>query len=476
MPQVRKFYSSPRFTKRKSTAPYPKPFKYGKGYMVSVPNYPTGYKSIKNKIVPYSLDVMKKYGSYFGPQNPQSRVPGRKSSVSRTVMGRAGDKFAGKFPKGRKKNINKQSMSKYARTGAITVRETVGTVTDTDCVYLYSHNVVPNDVMKLISEATCRKILERAFKTKYTSTSNYVLMGNYNATAGNYLLVLTYYDAVTGVDNSQVISTINGSTLLITCAEAMALILNAYSSGYGTTNAANPREPFLLSVYKQMDANTDSVLLATMNLHNEYIELYSSMELKVQNRSISASGSKDTDQVDSNPLQGYIYEFSSIPKSRDPLNDTGGTLVTTDRAYDFASVRYIDGMNLVRGTDLPSGYREPITARNFTNCKGVSKVRLEPGSIKNLYRKYHKSTNFVKFLHDYNIQVDQLNSNGRVIKSLGGGVMLAFEDVINVNSSALITLTYEAERKAGVLLKTRGHTDITPEFVKSEFNNPEIIP
>lgn len=451
------------------------------------------YSTRNNRVGPYNLGTVRAltnvayragqqvrtmYDKYKKNKNkPKEKKKQKgKARVSGTVMYKGEGKFAGKFPKGKKKNLASQSMSKFARNGSIQVRETVGTVSDTDCVYLYSHNVVPADVMFLIASATVRKLLELAFKTKYTSTSNYVLMGNYNATLGSYLVVLTYYDAVTGANNSTVVSTISGTKLLIECADELGLVLNSYSSGNGTANAANPREPFLLSVYKRMDADSDSVLLATMNLHNEYIELYSSMELKVQNRSASASGSKDTDQVDSNPLQGYIYEFSSVPKSRDPLNVTGGTLATTDRAYDFASVRYIDGMNLVRGSDLPSGYREPITARNFTNCKGVSKVRLEPGCIKNLYRKYQKSINFVKFLHDYNLQVNALTSNGRVIKCLGGGVLIGFEDVINVNSSALITVTYEAERKSGVVLKTRGHTDITPQFIQSEFNNPEIIP
>jgi len=475
MPQERKFHSSPRFTKRKYAAPYPKPFKYGKGYMVSVPNYPTGYKSIKNKIVPYSLDVMKKYGSYFGPQNPQSRVPGRKSGVSRTVLSRAGDKFAGKFPKGRKKNVNKQSMAKFARSGVIKIRETVGTVTDADCVYLYSHSIVPIDIIEMIGAATMRKLLERAFKTKYTSMDNFCLMGNYNATPGLYNVVFTWYDAVTGAENSNVI-TVNGTKTVQDVSEELTSILLNYSSGNGFANAANPREPFLLSVYKQINLAADSILLATMNLHNEYIEMQCTLEMKVQNRSVSASGSKDTDQVDSNPVQGYIYEFSSIPKSRDPVNVTGGNIASSPRAYDFASIRFNDGMNLVRGGDMPSGYREPITARNFTNCKGVSKVRLEPGCIKNLYRSYRKNINFVKFLQDLNLQVDQATGNARVIKTLGGGVMLSFEDVINVNSSAIITLTYEAERKSGVILKTRGHTDITPIFQQSVFNNPEIIP
>jgi len=469
MPSVRKFYSSPRYTKRKSTAPYPKPFKYGKGYMVSVPNYPTGYKSIKNKIVPYSLDVMKKYGSYFGPQNPQSRVPGR-GKGTRTVVSRNGQKFAGKFPKGKKKNLKSQSMAKFARRGTIRINETVGSVADPDSVYLYAHAVVPEDVIEVICEATVRKLLEKCFKTQYMSLSNYVLQGDSSPTLGNYLLVLTYYDAALGTNGTQA-SAITANSTVKNIADDLIPFLREYSSGNGTVSAINAREPFFISVYKQLSSNTESILMGTMNLHNEYIELSSTMELKVQNRSLSATGGADTEVVDSNPIQGYIYEFSSIPKSRDPLNIGSQPNPTTARSYQFNSIRAIDGMNLIRGSELPEGYKEPITARTFANCKGVSKIRLEPGSIKNCYRKYSKTVNFVKFLHDYNFQMDNGGSNRRVIKTLGGGVLLAFEDVINVNASSNIKVTYEAERKMGCVLKTRGHTDMVPFFEQFTYDN-----
>jgi len=421
----------------------------------------------------YGKKIMDNLDNKFKPKYPYLGAPtgtkNRKRKYSPLSRGAYG-KFAGGLPKGKARNLKSQSMAKYARKGSVRIQETVGSVADPDSVYLYAHSVTPNNILEVISEATVRKLLESAFKTQYMSLNNYVLQGDSSPTAGQYLLTLTFYDAVTGASGTQA-TAITANSTVKNMSDALFAQLRDYSGGYGINNTLNPREPFFLSVYKQLLTNTESIQLATMNLHNEYIELSSTLELKVQNRSLSASGGDNTDVVDSNPIQGYIYEFSSIPKSRDVLDIGAQPNPNTTRAFQFNSVRIVDGMNLVRGAQLPIGYREPITARTFTNCKGVTKIRLEPGNIKNCFRKFKKSINFVKFLHDYNYEVDTASVDGRVIKMLGGGVMLAFEDVINVNSTSNIKVTYEAERKLGCVLKTRGHTDMVPFFQQLTYDN-----
>jgi len=412
----------------------------------------------------YATEKVKDY--YNRP--PVVDYPKKKRKFKSIKRGAYG-KFAGGLPKGKRRNLKSQSMSKYARKGSTIIRETVGTVSDPDSVYLYAHTVVPEDVLNVVTEAIVRKILESAFKTKYTNMGNNILQGDYSPSVGQHLLALTYYNAVTGSQDVQAVAITNATTLK-DVTTVVAGYFHDYSSGYGDNSALNPREPFMLSIYKQLISNTESIMLASLNLHNEYIDLSSTLELKVQNRSLSASGGQDTDVIDSNPIQGYIYEFSSIPKSRDALQVTAG-LGGSARAYQFNSIRAADGMNLIRGAQLPAGYREPITARTFTNCKGVSRIRLEPGHIKNLYRKFKKTTNFVKFLQDFNYQIDVGTTLARTIKMFGSGVMLGFEDVINVNAAANISVTYEAERKLGCVCKTRGHTDIVPYFIQSDYDN-----
>jgi len=381
--------------------------------------------------------------------------------------------YAGLLPKGKKKNLKKQSMSKFSTKGATTVRETVGSVQDSDSVYLYFHKFAPSDLIYNISKALIRKICEMAFKVSYTSFDNFVLGGNYSPILGAYKIVITTVNPVTGGDSATVLS-IAASTTLTNLAGSGGLlpVLNAYSSGYGEVSANNPKELFLMSLYKTINSDADSILLATLNLQDEVCQIHSTVEVKIQNRSQSASGSSATDVVDSNPLQGYIYEFGSIPKTRDVFKVTSGSSAGSDRASKFGSIKFENGINLIRGSQLPSAYLEPISAKSFRNCKGVTKIRLEPGNIKNCFRSFTKSCNVLRFLTDFNMQTDSATlADARIIKTLGGGVMLSLEDMINVNATSQITVTYEAEHRIGCRLKTRKGAVMVGDFTESTYDN-----
>jgi hypothetical protein len=398
---------------------------------------------------------------------PSHNKGGKKNSL----RGGGHGKFAGKFPKGNKKAMNKQSLTKYNVSGASTTRETVGTVADSDCVYIYAHTHAPIDMVYNISKALTRKLCEKAFKCKYTANEALVLGGTYSPTLGKYKWVITNVNLVTGAQNTQS-GDIDGTTTLTNLATAVNVFLLKYSSGYGFVDSANAIEPFTLSVYKQLNTDTDSLLMVTLNLNDEHIDMQSTLELKVQNRSISASGSTSTDVVDSNPVQGYLYEFSSIPKTRDPVKLPTASTAGSVRAAKFGSIRYENGIQLIRGSELPSEYLEPIAAKSFTNCKGVARIRLEPGAIKHLFRTVKKRAPLIKFLQDFNVQTNDANVNiARVVKTIGGGVMLSFEDLINVNSTANISITYETEHRLGIRLYTRKSSVMVGDFTQNTFNN-----
>lgn len=439
------------------------------------------YESIKKygQMTPRKKNIARyndaKKVAYSGSSSKMDTTPIRPYRSSRSAgkapFGLTG-KYKGKFKKGTRKAKAKQSMSKYTSTGSLIIRETVGTVQDPDCVYLYAHVFSPEDMIQNIARAIARKICEKSFKCKYASEDDLVLGGNRSPTLGNYLWVVTYVEHGDGTINTQT-GTINNSTTLTGVATAIQLLLQNYSSGYGFTDSANDREPFTITVYKQLASNTDSVLLYTMNLCDEYCDMMCTTEIKVQNRSLSSQGLASTDLVDTNPIQGYVYEFSSIPKSRDMARLGTSTTGDQPEGTKFASITYLDGMNLVRGAEFNStGYKEPVLSKQFYNCSGVGRVRLEPGDIKKRSIAFQKTANVVKFLQDMNQQRDtNVASTSRVIKALGGGVMFAFEDVINVNSSNLISLTYEVERRCGCYLKTRKSTVITPTYFTNTYNN-----
>lgn len=413
-------------------------------------------------------------GAFVQPFKVRSIGTATPNIPNYAVRGGGRGMYAGKLPKGKKKNMAKQSLSKYAVRGSTTTRETVGSVNDSDSVYLYFHKFAPSDLIYNISKALIRKLCEMAFKVHYTSFDNLVLGGNYSPITGSYKIVVTYVNVVTGAATTAAILIQDLTTLTVLAGTAGLLpLLDAYSSGFGLVSGSNPIEPFTMTLYKTLTADTESILLASLNLNDEIVQMESTVEVKIQNRSISASGSSSTDVVDSNPLQGYIYEFGSIPKTRDVRNLAAGAGgIGADRASAFGSIKFENGLNLIRGSSLPSAYLEPISSKSFRNCKGVSKIRLEPGAIKNCYRKFKKSCNVVRFLQDFNLQKDSaVLADARIIKTLGGGVMISLEDMINVNSTAKITVTYEAEHRLGLRLRTRKGAVMVGDFTQSTYNN-----
>jgi len=385
---------------------------------------------------------------------------------SRATSGR----FVGKFKRPRAAAMNKQSLVKYASTGAVSVQETKGKVEDPDCVYLYAHTYAPEEMMVTICRALARKVCEKAFKITYTNFSNLVLAGDASPTTGLYFWALNYVDVASGVKSAQA-GAIAGSTTLNTVATEFLPYLKGYSAGYGTLNNANLNEPFTVTVYKQLSSNTDSIVLCTLNLQDEYIDMNTRLEFKIQNRSVSASGSSSTDVVDSNPVQGYIYEFSGLPKNRDMADVSTQGTSGNSTGYKFSSIQSSNGLNIFRAQDTFSdSYREPITAKMFTNCRGVSRVRLQPGDIKHVFRTYQKSCNFVRFLQEYNYQSSNTSGVTRTNKCLGSGILFAFEDVINVNSESEINMTYECEHRMAAKLKTRKNHVIANTYKSVDYS------
>lgn len=392
----------------------------------------------------------------------------QRRSVSKAIGMRG--RYAGKYKKGKRKAMKRQGMAKYGN-GAIRIRETCGKVEDVDCVYLYAHSVVPLDTIKLVADVLVRKICERAFTKTYQNMTDLVLGGLVPVSTGGYTMCLKKLNTVSGVQIDSAFA-FNGTKTLSELSDDLYPHLVFYSAG-GDEIVENVILPVTLTIYKEwsIPGSSDSLLIAQLNLNDELLEYESQVELKVQNRSVSAGGLSITDVVDVNPVQGYLYEFNSIPKSRDMVkqNTQAGSGIITGGL--FSRIRAIDGMNLIRASQLPSGYREPIGAKTFNNSIGVRKIRLEPGNIKSTYKKYYKKINVVRFLELLNYQPETASDKIYLTRTLGGGIMQAFEDVINVNNANTINITYEAEHKMGCRLITRKKRMIIHTYNSDVYEN-----
>lgn len=394
---------------------------------------------------------------------------GRKLRKGKANKGFTG-KYGGKFGKPSKVNINKQSLSRYSATGVTSCVETTGTVADPNCVYLYSHVHIPERLIAQVGDAVARKICEKAFKRNYTDLNDIILGGDFSPTLGNIMVVINLIDEANFAHSTSAVA-IGAATTIQDVADAITTVFENYSAGYGLTSTSNAIRPNLITVYKQLSSNTDSIALYTMNLQDEFLDIMCMQEIKLQNRSLNASGGSSTDVVDSNPLQGCIYQFSGIPKSRDVAGYSNTTAF--ERGSIFGSIYVENGMNLVRAAEIPTSlnYKEPIYAKLFNNCTGVTKARLEPGQIKKIGSSYQKNIGLLKFLEKFAYKRTTNTVESKVISTIGGGVLIAFEDVINVNADSDISITYEVEHRTGVSCYTRKKKVMLPHFYSNTYDN-----
>ena len=200
-----------------------------------------------------------------------------------------------------------------------------------------------------------------------------------------------------------------------------------------------------------------------LNLKNEVVHMFSVSEMKIQNRSLAASGSESTEAVSNNPLVGRLYDFKGgVPRSRTmdcaPLEYIGVSGVVLARAAQFDA-------NLGGVT-----YKEPPLPKLFSNCVGASMIRLDPGSVKQdkMVVKYNKP--LLTFLKKMGDPISYATNNN--YKWLIGKCRLfALEDVINVNATAKIEIAYEVNREYGCFLTTMKPAHAQGDYQQITVNN-----
>lgn len=136
-------------------------------------------------------------------------------------------------------------------------------------------------------------------------------------------------------------------------------------------------------VYESIDGVTRS-FRSNFNIADCKFSAIVKTRCKVQNQTVTDGASKDTDQVDSNPLEGRIYKFSAgAPRLREQFmkaheSDVG--LLSNDEEANG-----IIKMGSKTATCYQPGgllHSTPSGSTLWSNHKASSNVRLDPGSYK----------------------------------------------------------------------------------------------
>jgi len=397
------------------------------------------------KIAKARIANMKAQGTY----NKNKRSYKYKNAKFSQMAGQYGGSFGRASVKGA------QARKKFVEKGMTQTTETHGLVDDPDCCYLMHASMAYQPLIRLAAKSIIRKLFVKA---QFEPTSSSQIIPLVSITFDS--LVMIIYD-----QNRVAISTTTPPLLTDCTIDYFAGALYSQFLQYsnqpvGANEKRTPTWIYLFQDPSDVSVGTDNYInLSNICLLDERVHIMSKSELKIQNRSNSAAGSTNIDDVSNNPLVGKVYEFNYLPT---PYNE--GLNV-------FKSISSTNGVKLVRAAEvaLATGgnfFKEPPIPKIFRNCVKATTIRLEPGSI-----KYHNLIDFVSknvllWLED--IAFSNIEDLTRVKCKIG---LIALEDVINVNEAQLITLAYECQKSYSVYTETKRKVSILTDFASNEIDN-----
>lgn len=394
---------------------------------------------------------------------PRSRMERRRVNKAKyQTKGR----YVGAF-----KAPNKTSGRKllpYNKKGVVYVKELTGTVSDPDVVYVMNAAVNSYDVLAAIIAAALRNLFEKA-GVRITGLTDDIATSAMTVSRGEMTVRLVSMNKYTFAVTTQDAVVSAGTTLASLSTTTFFPAFLNWASGYdnvsGAGNANNLVEPQKFILYFNEDA-TSAIQnqVSEINFEEAEITLHGSSQMKVQNRTKSATGSADEQDVSNNPLQGRLYYFKGVPRPKNNiLTSAGGGQMA---AFSVIPVD-VGVKTLVGATDFGStDFKEPQPPTAFYNCTKSSFVRLEPGDIKQYDVQYtctHALSHLVKMLRiQYGVNTSEFSTNYTIFPCQ----MIGLEDVINVNLLENISIAYEIERVLACVCSTKAKKFCRTQFTQ----------
>jgi len=218
----------------------------------------------------------------------------------------------------------------------------------------------------------------------------------------------------------------------------------------------------------ELYTSTSTQEIVSIDLTNEFVRFKTTASLKIQNRTLSTSGSGDAEDVSANPLQGLRYDLTNgMPRWRD--NSLTGLANVFGQVFDSQGVLLIRGAEFT--TTASAVNREPPNPKMFANCKKSAKVILQPGDIKKCDIVFKKNALLIDFLQAIGAGAGSsaLRPNTRAIGKMS---LFALEDMINVNALQNISIAYEVNRVFSAYCTTGKVKPALGQFYTGTLNNP----
>lgn len=371
-------------------------------------------------------------------------------------------RYTGKFRKARKVKYDP-----FLRNGFIHTTEVNGSVTDPDCVYVAHSTYSGQQLIELLMQVLVKKLFQKA--GRFIRDLEELLTGDVNfSTQGVWRINISRINKSTGLTETFFHELLGTDTLLNLCGNvstgtapafvALRDVLADYMVGQSGAigQAVNVLQPTSMKLYvKDIQAVGPPVVQnytfrSEINFEEEYVNLKSYSELKIQNRTAAVGGSNDAEDVANNPITGRSYSFRGTPR----LRSSHYTASNLDAPLEGISEP--SGVLTVRSSQISVGaqqaFKEPPVPKTWWNCVGTTRVVLNPGEIKKDILSHKTKMPLITFLK--RAGVGWSPTPFKSLNTIGKSKMYAFEDMINVNAAQNISIAYEADRKVGMYLTT----------------------
>lgn len=394
-------------------------------------------------------------------EQPKSLVRRKSMSVGRakpvkTARKVRGKRFRSGYYKGKATGkMRRPKISRFSRNGTVARYEITGTIDDIDCVYLKAEACPGDDMIRAVVACLVRKTLEKAGLQviSWDATPQSLVPGDtVNAATDELNTFFTLYQQ--NIDTQAITSLATWSMGNTTFAfknyvENLVPYFKDFVAGSGVLSTDNKSKLYGMGIHDESHVvgggvNSKTVRSALI-LSQCLVEVKSILNIKFQNRTVSSTSGTEADDVGSNPLKGYIYEFDGIPKPR-VSGEYNGALVYGGSSSKFE--QYWVGQYGVRSfspSAMDASYKEPPMPSSFWNCKKSMKCVLQPGHIKSYAASDgYKLQPVERILKQLHVLVADAASDFYFYGNKKN-IMFAFEDVIGVNANQIFC-AFEAER------------------------------
>jgi len=346
---------------------------------------------------------------------------------------------------GRLRKAKKNKKDPYVANGMKHVIETSGVVTDPDCVYVGQATYIPFVALEMVMQCLVRKLLEKA-NLSVTSVNDPIFPQQNTAGTG-FIMQLDRIEA-NGTITTYPFTVPAVATIQTICGDFIGGVAPLWTSlqevfiDYAVPKAVgqdlNTCEPFQLRLFEEVFNTAGSRYhRASINLRDVFVKSFFSSNIKIQNRTVSATGSEDAEAVSANPLYCAKYLFSGVPRQRDK---------TRMFKYPVAESGILTYGAAAAGNVYQ---KEPPSPHLFWNCSKNSKTVIQPGAIKSDRITLSKNMRLLRYIRWIGLEFDE-QALPKTDRIKGPFMMYALEDVINVNLTQVISIAYEVNRVLGM--------------------------